>query len=100
MKKILTAFFLGAFISGAFLYKALPAMSSPVIYRNHIVTVDSGDTLWDIAKKCRSESEDIRDVVYRIRTVNDLHTPIIAEGQRLVIPVRLEADDIQMLCRQ
>lgn len=101
MKKILTAFFLGAFLSGSFLYTAIPALSSPIVYRNQIVTVNSGDTLWDIANRCRTESEDIRDVVYRIRTVNSLHTPVIAEGQRLIIPVRLETDSTEtMLCRQ
>jgi LysM repeat protein len=50
----------------------------------HIYIVESGDTLWSIAKKT-SPDEDPRKVVYEIRKVNGI-TPIIQLGQEILVP--------------
>ena len=47
MKKFLLAFVLGAMLSGGFTYMTVSA--SPEIYEKQVVTVHTGDTLWDIA---------------------------------------------------
>lgn len=50
------------------------------------ITVSRGDTLWDLAKTCRSENEDLRYTIYRIRKINNLKTSSIFTGQVLKIP--------------
>ena len=47
MKKFLLAFVLGAMLSGGFTYMTVSA--SPEIYEKQVITVHTGDTLWDIA---------------------------------------------------
>lgn len=49
--------------------------------------VQSGDTLWSIARSVRGQRQDIRDVVWEIQTVNEI-TPVIHPGQKLWVPMK------------
>ena len=86
MKKFLLAFLLGAILSGSFTYMTVSA--SPDIYEKQIITVHTGDTLWDIASDWSSKDEDIREVILRIQKENKLTGSNLSVGQQLVIPVR------------
>jgi len=49
------------------------------------LTVEKGDTLWDIAQKYCTDS-DIRKSVYEIKSLNKLSSSRIVEGDMLRIP--------------
>ena len=49
-------------------------------------TVQSGDTLWEIAERATPEGDDIRRTVLEIKHLNDLSSSLIVPGQVLVIP--------------
>jgi hypothetical protein len=51
------------------------------------ITINSGDTIWNIAKEYRAENQDIRELVYLIIEVNDIENSIIYEGQEIKIPI-------------
>ncbi|WP_339202699.1 LysM peptidoglycan-binding domain-containing protein [Paenibacillus sp. FSL K6-3182] len=51
-----------------------------------IIRVQSGDTLWNIAKQVSDGSHDIRYIVYLIKDRNDLQSTVIKPGQKLIIP--------------
>jgi LysM repeat protein len=50
-------------------------------------TVSAGDTLWDIASEVTSPGDDLREMVGRVRRLNDLSSTVIVPGQRLIVPV-------------
>ncbi len=54
------------------------------IYIRHVV--EEGDTLWSIALQYRPDV-DPREIIYQIRKINEV-TPLIREGQVLLVPVR------------
>lgn len=64
------------------------AGSSPVDSSSvgRTVTVDAGQTLWDVAREVSPES-DPRDVVNLIIDVNNLSSTTLHTGQNLEIPV-------------
>ena len=92
MKKFLLAFVLGAILSGGFTYMTVSA--SPEIYEKQVITIHTGDTLWDIAAEWSGRDEDIREVILRIQKENNLTGSNLAVGQQLVIPVRKKVADI------
>ena len=92
MKKFLLAFILGAMLSGGFTYMTVSA--SPEIYEKQVITVHTGDTLWDIAADWSGKDEDIREVIMRIQKENKLTGSNLAVGQQLVIPVRKKVADV------
>ena len=92
MKRFLIAFLLGALMSGGFTYMTVSA--SPEIYEKQVITVHTGDTLWDIAADWSGRDEDIREVILRIQEENKLSGSDLAVGQRLVIPVRKTVADV------
>lgn len=51
-----------------------------------VVTVGSGDTLWDIASNIAAPGEDVRDVMAQIVALNNLQAPELAAGQVLTVP--------------
>ena len=92
MKRFLIAFLLGALMSGGFTYMTVSA--SPEIYEKQVITVHTGDTLWDIAADWSGWDEGIREVILRIQKENKLSGSDLAVGQRLVIPVRKTVADV------
>lgn len=61
----------------------LPAEAS---LNEHVVTVHTGDTLWDIAKNYADGKDDIRYIIYSIKDRNGLKSADIKPGQKLIIP--------------
>lgn len=51
------------------------------------VVIQTGDTLWKISQKYKSESEDIRDYVALIQKINKIGS-IIYPGDTLLVPIR------------
>ena len=51
-----------------------------------VVTIQSGETLWDVATS-EAPSSAPQDVVDRIRTLNHIFDAAIYPGERLVVPV-------------
>lgn len=54
----------------------------------HTVVVQAGDTLWDIARRWGDARTDIRNLVWKIRVMNQLESTNIYPGQVLVVPSR------------
>ena len=52
----------------------------------YAITVESGDTLWEIAQRYSNDNTDIRRFIYEISSINGLDTAEIVEGQQLLIP--------------
>ncbi len=51
------------------------------------VIVNSGDTVWNIAKEYKNEKQDVRELVYIILEVNEIENSMIYEGQKIRIPI-------------
>lgn len=51
-----------------------------------IVEIQSGDTLWDIAKTYGPEGKDTRRVIHKISLINDIGPEELRPGQELMIP--------------
>ncbi len=53
------------------------------------VTVQSGDTVWNIAARYQAPQEDIRNIVLAIRSANQLNANSqIQVGQDLKVPIK------------
>jgi LysM repeat protein len=48
--------------------------------------VQSGDTLWEIARSTSADEADLRRVVQAIQDLNNLTSAVIQPGQLLVVP--------------
>lgn len=59
------------------------------VYRETVVVVKSGDTLWQIASAHTTENEDVREVLYRIEDTNNLQTLHVYPGQVLKVKQRV-----------
>ena len=51
-----------------------------------VITVQPGDTLWEIAARATPVEEDVRATVFVIKSLNELNSSIIVPGQRLRVP--------------
>jgi nucleoid-associated protein YgaU len=51
------------------------------------ITVQHGDTLWNIAGKYMAETNDIRRAVYTLCNINEISAHELKAGQTLRIPV-------------
>jgi hypothetical protein len=51
-----------------------------------VVTVGSGDTLWELAADLADDG-DVRAMVARIEKLNALESGMLTAGQRLVVPI-------------
>lgn len=51
-----------------------------------VVVVKEGDTLWSIAQSQLEEGRDPRKLIYEIRSVNRLQSPIVRPGDFLRVP--------------
>lgn len=58
-------------------------------YETYEYTVNSGETLWNIATKICDKNQDlyIKKVINDIRDINDLENPTIYVGQTLQLPI-------------
>lgn len=57
-------------------------------YQFKSVIVESGDTLWSIAAKYTSSQQDIRQVIFAIKRLNNIDRAVqIYPGQILQVPV-------------
>mgnify|MGYP004708719103 CR=1 FL=1 len=59
------------------------ALVEPVTYEYQ---VESGDTLWDIAKRIQTSGQDVREVVFQITVLNNLTSSDIHSGQLILLP--------------
>lgn len=63
-----------------------------VVY--HEVQVGFGDTLWSLARPYVSDQDDIREVVYRIKELNQIRDAgDLQPGMTIRIPQKLTAND-------
>lgn len=53
-----------------------------------VITVDHGDTLWDIVSQYTNDKYDLRKEIYHVKKINQLKTSYIYSGQELMIPIR------------
>lgn len=74
------AFFLGA--SSVATEEPAPASATEV------VTVATGETLWDLAAERTEPGEDVRETMLRIERLNALQSAALDAGQRLLVPVQ------------
>ncbi|EOD01738.1 cell division suppressor protein YneA [Caldisalinibacter kiritimatiensis] len=52
-----------------------------------IITVDKGDTIWQIAKENNYNNQDIRKVVYIITRLNKMENAKIHPGDTIKVPI-------------
>lgn len=52
--------------------------------------VQSGDTMWSIAKKYKGENENMWEYIYEVMDLNGIDGGILHCGAELIIPVRCE----------
>lgn len=50
------------------------------------IVVESGDTIWSLARDCSPKDKDIRESIYRIGVINNLNSYDIFPGQVIKIP--------------
>jgi len=50
------------------------------------ITIKEGDTIWDIAKSNNPKGDDVREVVYKIKKINNISNEWIEAGDILKIP--------------
>lgn len=62
------------------------SVNSNDLEKYHEITIQSGDTLWEIAKEYVSPEEDIRNLILQIKRINDLKSAEILPGQTILIP--------------
>lgn len=51
------------------------------------ITIQQGETLWDIANEYVNPNQDIRDYIYKIKELNNMNTSELYTGQELKIIV-------------
>jgi predicted Zn-dependent protease len=67
------------------LHNASQAGTAHASSATRFVTVEPGQTLWQIALRV-APRDDPRDTVDRIRSLNGLETTTVLPGQRIVVP--------------
>lgn len=51
-----------------------------------IVSVQKGDTLWDISNKYAPRNMDKRKYIYEVRKINNMKSAYLLEGQKIKLP--------------
>lgn len=70
-----------------------PETIRPAAADESVLTVDSGDTLWNIAQDVKPSGMKTGAAVHLIMKRNGLSSSSLAAGQSLIIPARLSASD-------
>ncbi len=78
---ILTVVMTGGIVFGAFDAEG----SSKTTYE--MITIQYGDTLWEIAECYKPEDKDVRDFMYEICDYNKISAGEIYQGQNIMIPI-------------
>ncbi len=81
---IIILLFIFTFTSNA-INKNKAAMNNVILKE---IQIESGDTLWDIAKENISNEEDIRNYIYEIIEINNLKNVNIHAGETIVVPIK------------
>ncbi|XID94426.1 LysM peptidoglycan-binding domain-containing protein [Paenibacillaceae bacterium WGS1546] len=68
---------------------ASPQAVSPAAKGELVISVDSGDTLWEIARTHTVVSMDTRQAVHAIMERNALRSASLKPGQELILPASL-----------
>lgn len=89
MKKMTAVIIASLLLYSGYIFGTLAAAGE--VYTTRAVTVYSGDTMWDIASRWTGEDEDVREVIYRICEANGLESTDLQPGQKIIVPVRVEA---------
>lgn len=63
--------------------------ASPATGKEILISVDSGDTLWQLAKTYKKNAMDTREAVRFLQKRNGLTTSEVKPGQSLIIPARI-----------
>ncbi|MBH5317774.1 LysM peptidoglycan-binding domain-containing protein [Paenibacillus sp. GSMTC-2017] len=85
--KIIVVLMIALLVFTSFLLMGTSASGTDRLQAEEIlVTVSSGDTLWEIARRHASSGDDIGFIVYKIKHRNNLETVTIKPGQKLIIP--------------
>ena len=74
----------------SFLFSGIfcPAVAQDLSGEKYIeVTVESGDTLWQIAKEYGPADKDIRETIYDICKINKISAETLYEGIVIMVPV-------------
>jgi LysM repeat protein len=82
-KKFLFLFITILLISFTAIIKASGHSKPELVY----VTVNPGDTLWEIASDYTNSGKDVRKTIYEIRKYNKLDTAVIIPGQEIAVPL-------------
>lgn len=85
-----TFFVVAAFILitiSANLILGLDTANSQTITEYDEVKISYGDTLWSIAEKYMSDSNDIRKSVYQLCQLNDISADELYAGMTIIVPI-------------
>ena len=89
--------FLSIICCACFLYTGFSAVfADEPVYKEYMVTVAEGETLWEIAGRHTEAREDVREVIYRIEQANKLKTKHIYPGQVLKVPLRVHDNGLMV----
>jgi LysM repeat protein len=62
---------------------------TPASNEELVISIDSGDTLWQLAKTYKKDSIDTRLAIHYILQRNGLSSPEVKAGQTLILPARI-----------
>lgn len=68
---------------------ASDAEVSPAMAAEIEISVDSGDTIWDLAASYKKDSMDTRDAVHAVMKRNGLSSSALQAGQTLILPAKM-----------
>lgn len=58
------------------------------IVQTEKITVNNGDTLWNLARRYYDSNTDLRKVIFDIKKINNMSTSDIRPGQQIEIPLK------------
>jgi len=62
---------------------------APASSEEIVISVDSGDTLWELARTYKDPAIDTRQAVHVIMERNGLSAPDLQSGQQLIFPAKI-----------